>query len=65
MATNNGKYLFFISVNDMLGKEVLVVIVNFSRLMAEKMKEPILHVRGWVVGQITIVVAILYSYMIR
>ena len=56
---------FVISANGMLGREALVVLANLSRLMAVKMDESILHVRGWVNGQITIAVARLYSQMIR
>ena len=41
----------------MMGKEALVVLVTLSRVMAAKMDEPILHVTGWVNGQITIAVA--------
>ena len=32
----------------MLGKEALVILTNLSLLMAEKLKEPISHVHGWV-----------------
>ena len=33
--------------------------------MAEKMEEPISHMRGWVNGRIAIVVGRYYSHMIR
>ena len=49
----------------MLGKEPLVVIGSLSRLMVEKIDEPILHVRGWINVQIAIAVTRLYSRMIR
>ena len=49
----------------MLGKEALVILSNLSRLMAEKLEEPISHVRGWVNGRIAIAVTRLYSRMIR
>ena len=41
----------------MIGKEALVVLQNLSRLMAEKMEEPISYVRGWINSQIVITVA--------
>ena len=53
---NNGKYfheqrksssIFFLSVDGMLGKEALVVLVNLSRIMAVKTEETIFHIRGW------------------
>ena len=49
----------------MLGREALAVLVNLSRLMAEKIDEPILHVQGWINGQIAIMAARSYSRMIR
>ena len=54
---NNGKHChnkqkyfspFNLSVGGMLGKEPLVVLANLSKLMALKMDEPILPVRGWI-----------------
>ena len=50
-------YLFIIYVDSMLGREALVILANLSQLMAEKMDEPILHVQGWISGQIKIIVA--------
>ena len=38
----------------MLRKEALVVLTNLSRLMAEKLEEPLSHIPGWVNGQFTI-----------
>ena len=35
---------FVLYVGDMIGREALVIIPNFSQLMAAKMDEPILHV---------------------
>ena len=58
-------YLFVISVDGMLGKESLVVLVNLSQLMAAKMKESISHVHDWINDRIAITVAIMYSCMIR
>ena len=49
----------------MLGMDALFVLANLSRLMAEKMKEPIRHVLGLVNGWITTVVRRSYSHMIR
>ena len=66
-STINGSIfcLFVISDNGMLGREALVVIANLSRLMAEKMDEQILHVRGWVRYWISITLAISYSWIIH
>ena len=49
----------------MLEKEALIVLTNLSQLMAAKIEEPILHVRGWVNGRIAIKVGRSYSHMIR
>ena len=49
-------YLFVISVYCVLGREALVVLATLSRLMAAKMDETILHVRGLVNDQIAIAV---------
>ena len=57
--------LFVLSVDGMLGMEALVVISQLSPVMAEKMEEPILQVRGWVNGKIVIAVAMSYSQIIR
>ena len=43
-------FLFFLSVEGILGRESQVVLANLSQLMAEKMREPILYVCGWVNG---------------
>ena len=48
----------------MLGSETLVILENMSRIMAEKMDKPILHLRAWVNGQIEIAVATSYPKMI-
>ena len=55
---------FFLSVDGMLGKEDLFILTNLSRIMAEKLKEPILQVCGWVNGRISIMVVMSYSHMI-
>ena len=56
-ATRNEKNaLFVLSVDGMLGREALVALDNLSQLMAAKMDEPILHVRGYINGQILIAV---------
>ena len=52
---------FILSDNGMLQRKALVILANLTRLMAEKMEEPILHVRVWVNGQTAITVARLYS----
>ena len=49
--------IFFLSVNSMLGREALVVLVQFSPTMAAKMDEPISHVQGLINNQISIAVA--------
>ena len=43
-------YPFVISVDGMLGREALVVIVQLSQTMAGKMYKPISHVQGWING---------------
>ena len=52
---------FVLLLNGMLGKEALAVLTNLSQLMAEKLKEPISHIRGWVNVCIKIAVASSYS----
>ena len=65
-STSNGKISPFpLEVNGMIGKKDLVLPTNFSRIMAEKHKETISHVHGWVNGQILLAVTRLYSLMIR
>ena len=44
----------FLFVAIMIGREALVVLVNLSRLMVEKIDELILHVRVWINGRIII-----------
>ena len=61
IATSNGKIsLFVIYVVGMIGKEALFVIANLSQIVAAKMEEPILHMRGWVNSWITITFMELY-----
>ena len=48
---------FVISVDGMLGREVLVVLSKLSQVMAEKREEPLLQVKGWVKVRISIAVA--------
>ena len=48
---------FSLSVDGMLRKEALLIILNLSRIMAEKAEEHISHVRGWVNGRIVIAIA--------
>ena len=40
--------LFVLSIDGMLGKEALVVLANSIQLVAAKMDEPILHMKGWI-----------------
>ena len=56
---------FVLSVDRMLRREALVVLSQLIQLMAEKIAEPLLQVRGWVNSQIEIAVARSYSQMIR
>ena len=56
---------FVLSVDGMLGRESLVVLSQFSQVMAEKREEPLSQVRGWVNGRIAIVIVRSYSQMIR
>ena len=39
---------FVNSIDGILEGESLVVFNNLSQLMAEKIDEPVLHMRGWV-----------------
>ena len=41
-----------LSVDGMLGRKALVVLVDFSQIMAAKMDEPFLNDRGWRNGRI-------------
>ena len=56
---------FVISFDGMLVKEVLVILANFSGLVATKMEEPISHARIWVDFRIAMTVARSYSRMIQ
>ena len=51
---------FFLSVDGMTGKKALVVLSILSRLVAEKMDEPILYVCVCINRRIAIAVARLY-----
>ena len=42
--------LLVLSAGGMLGRGALVILTNFSRIMAAKMDEPILHVQFWING---------------
>ena len=55
---------FFLSVDGLLGGEVLVVISQLIQVMADKREEPLSQVRGWVNRRIAIDVARSYSRMI-
>ena len=58
-------YLFVISVDEMIGKDDLILLENLSQLIAAKMDEPISLVRGWIKVLIEIAVVRSYSQMIR
>ena len=49
----------------MMVKDALVILATFSRLMAAKMEEPILHVKVWFNSRIEIAEARLYSRMLH
>ena len=53
-----------LSVDEVLGKEALVELDTLSRLMTEKMEEPISQIKGWVNGSIVINVVRLHSRML-
>ena len=57
--------LFVLYIDDMLGRETLVVFVQLSLIMAAKMDKTISHVRGWINGKIKIEFERLYPRMIR
>ena len=60
-STINRKFSpFVISVYGMLDNDALVVPVNSSRLMEEKMDENISHLHGWINGRIEIAVTMSY-----
>ena len=64
-STGNGFFSpFVIYVDDVLGREAMVILVQLSQTMAVKMHEPISNIQGWINGKITIIVAILHSIMI-
>ena len=52
---------FVLSVDGILRRKALVLISKLSLVVAEKREEPVLKVRGWVNGLITIVVVRSYS----
>ena len=39
---------FVLSVDEMLGRKPLVVLSQLNRVMADKNKDPVLQVQGWV-----------------
>ena len=55
---------FVLSVDGMIRKEALVLLMHLSRLMTKKLKDPLSHVRGWVNGRIETAVTRSYSRMI-
>ena len=58
--TSNGN-IFFVCILSLWYAQV--VLATLSRLMAKKTEEPILHVKGWVNGQVAIEVVRSYSRM--
>ena len=52
-------------MDGILGREALVVISQLIPVMEMKREEPVLQIRGWVNGCITIAVARSYSQMIH
>ena len=52
--------LFFISVDSILGREALVVLMNLSELMVVKIDEPISHVHSCI--NFRIIIAVIKSY---
>ena len=48
---------FIISVDNMLGREAVFVLVKFSWVMSAKSEKPLLQLQEWVNSQIAIVVA--------
>ena len=51
VTTNRNNFsLFVLSVDGMIGKKALVVLVRLSRTMAAKREGPLLQVQGWVNG---------------
>ena len=56
--------LFVLLFDGMTIKEAQVVLATFNQLMAAKMDEPILHVKGWFIGRTTITVARSYSWVL-
>ena len=57
--------LFVILVLGMLGREPRIVLYQLSQVMAEKKKEPLYQVGGWVNGRIAIAVVSSYSQIIH
>ena len=57
--------MFVLSVDIIIGREALVVLLQLSKFMSEKREEPLSQVRGWVNSQIEISVARSYSQIIH
>ena len=50
---SNGFFsLFVLSVDGMIRKDALVVLMTLNQLMVRKLEEPISYVRGWINGRI-------------
>ena len=57
--------MFALSVDGMLGRETLAILRNVSQLMAAKIDELILHMRGYIDIWIAIAVTRSYLWMTR
>ena len=61
ISTTNGFFsIFALLIDGVMGKEAQCVLTTLSRIMATKIYEPILHIKGWVNGQIAF--AVMRSY---
>ena len=56
---------FILSVDEMMGKDALVVPANLIWVVAAKMDEPILYITGWVNGRIESTIMTSYSRVLR
>ena len=57
-------FSFSLSVDGVMGKEDQVILAILIQLMAAKMEEPILNVKGWVNSRIAIAIARSYSLVL-
>ena len=59
------KLSLVLSVDVMLGREALVVLLQLSRVLLEKREKLPFQLQGWVNGKIILAVARTYSQIIR